>query len=196
MSTRATLIIKDSNTGEKCYLYHHCDGYCLDEDLDEVLEQTIIPKWNVAALKAVILNMDDTYGTHKVDDVGWDSEYVYVIDVADRTLKKYECGLWFKDEHQGETMSIEEEKTQEKYRIGTWAYGETHETSQDNTLVADLEVVALDADEIADLSVNINEIRVAFLRGIAASQKLQITDFLKRILSDEEIKTVFKLMAE
>lgn len=184
MSTKATLIIKDSKTGEKCYLYHHCDGYSLDEELDNLLQYVVDSNWTVPALRSIVINMDEAYGTHPVISVGWDSEYVYVIDAANKTLKKYECGLWFESEHYLETMNIEEEKTQEKYHVGTWAYGE--DGQHFNERVEVLETTLDDA------------MRAGYLKGVAALQKSLIGPSLKRSLglTDEEVQTVFKLMAE
>lgn len=184
MTTRATLIIKDSKTGEKCYLYHHRDGYSLDEELDNLLQYVVDSNWTVTALRSIVINMDEAYGTHKVVSVGWDSEYVYVIDAADKTLKKYECGLWFESEHHGETMNIEEEKTQEKYRVGTWAYGDGAAHFNER-----IEVPETSIDDV---------MRAGYLKGVAALQKSLIGPSLKRSLglTDEEVQTVFKLMAE
>ena len=186
MSTRATVIIKDSNTGEKCYLYHHCDGYQLDGGLTNLLGCVLPSGWTVKNLKEIIIDMDDAYGAHKVDNVGWDSEYVYVIDAAYKTLKKYECGLWFMNEHQEDNMDIEEEKTQEKYRIGQWAwYQDAPEAKPD------------EGAETTPLHVE-NFARINYLRGIAALQKSLTTSSLKRMLNltDEEIEMVFTFMTE
>lgn len=122
MSTRATVLLRQPSTDERAYLYHHCDGYDLDCDLDKVLKNFSDKPWEIKTIAQAIIDFDDAYGRHKVNDIGWDSEYVYVIDLDERTLKKYDCGLWFFDDHKGDQMPIEEEKTQEKYLSRTITY--------------------------------------------------------------------------
>ena len=131
MSTRATVWLKQPSKGESAYLYHHCDGYALDEDLDDVLRNLSKSQWNVEdAINAIVAN-DDAYGRHHVDSIGWDSEYVYVIDLDNRTLKKFDCGLWFAEEHKDDNMTIGQEKTQEKYLERTLKYPEQSEEDKD-----------------------------------------------------------------
>ena len=117
MSTRATVWIKNEDTGEEKFLYHHCDGYSLDDDLADVLLD--IPKqyWTVETIAKEIIDHDEDYGRHRVNEIGWDSEYVYVISIKNRTLTKYECGCWFSGEHKNDGMTIQEEKTQPKYIV-------------------------------------------------------------------------------
>lgn len=117
MSTRATVWIKNENTGEERFLYHHCDGYALDDELADVLLNIPAQQWGVDTIADAIIANDDAYGRHKVDDIGWDSEYVYVISIRSKTLTKYECGCWFQGEHKEDGMSIQEEKTQPKYIV-------------------------------------------------------------------------------
>lgn len=123
MSTRATVWIKDEDTGEDKFLYHHCDGDDLDTELADVLTGLPACDWNIERISRAIVDYDDAYGTHKVDEIGWDSEYVYVISIKKKTLYKYECGLWFAGNHTNDNMSVAEEKTQEKYLIRELEFG-------------------------------------------------------------------------
>ena len=115
MSTRATVWIKSGN--EERFLYHHCDGYMLDEEIDPILKELEPEKWTVDDVAEEILEKYEDYGRHKVDGVGWDSEYVYKIDVDKRTLEKFECGI--NDTDNGDRK---EEKTQGKYLKNTYYY--------------------------------------------------------------------------
>ena len=115
MSTRATVWIK--NGDEERFLYHHCDGYMLDEELDPILKSLPDDKWTVDGIAEAIVNYDEAYGRHHVDGVGWDSEYVYKIDAGERTLEKFGCGI--KDTDNGDRK---DEKTQEKYLEKTYRY--------------------------------------------------------------------------
>lgn len=117
MSTRATVWINNESTGEERFLYHHCDGYMLDEELDPILKRLEPEDWTVDDVAKEILREYEDYGRHKVDGVGWDSEYVYKIDVDKRTLEKFECGI--NDTDNGDRK---EEKTQEKYLEKTYRY--------------------------------------------------------------------------
>lgn len=117
MSTRATVWIKSEKTGDERFLYHHCDGYMLDEELDPILKELEPEEWTVIDVAEEILRKYEDYGRHKVDGVGWDSEYAYKIDVDKRTLEKFECGIY--DTKEGDRK---EEKTQEKYLINTYHY--------------------------------------------------------------------------
>ena len=107
MSTRATVWIKSEN--EERFLYHHCDGYMLDEELDPILKRLEPEEWTVDDVAEEILREYEDYGRHKVDGVGWDSEYVYKIDVDKRTLSKFECGI-----NDTENGDRKDEKTQGK----------------------------------------------------------------------------------
>ena len=117
MSTRATVWINNESTGEERFLYHHCDGYMLDEELDPILKRLEPEDWTVDDVAEEILEKYEDYGRHKVDGVGWDSEYVYKIDVDKGTLEKFECGI--NDTDNGDRK---EEKTQEKYLEKTYRY--------------------------------------------------------------------------
>ena len=128
MSTRATVWIKNEDTGDEKFLYHHCDGYSLDDDLNDVLLGIPAYEWEVENIARAIINYDNAYGRHLVDGVGWDSEYVYVISIKDRTLKKYECGISSSFDY-----DCKGEKTQPKYLIREIGYGMTREIVSENT---------------------------------------------------------------
>lgn len=150
MSTRATVCLKKASAKEEAYLYHHCDGYALDEDLDDVLKNLPNGAWNVKDLVERIIDYDDVYGHHCVTSVGWDSEYVYVIDLDERTLKKYGCGICVKD-----GMSIEEEKTQDKYLERTIKYPTLSEAEEDariNAFVAAIKTIVETTAGVANLN--------------------------------------------
>jgi hypothetical protein len=93
MSTRATVWIRNDKEDESVFLYHHCDGYCLDEDIDPVLKNLPDDAWNVVDIQDAIqaLEFGDTY--RRVDTVGWDSEYVYKISIDERKMYKYDTGI-------------------------------------------------------------------------------------------------------
>ena len=74
-------------------------------------------KWTVDDIAVAIVNYDEAYGRHHVDGIGWDSEYVYKIDVVYKTLEKFDCGI--SDTVIGDRK---EEKTQEKYLVKTYRY--------------------------------------------------------------------------
>lgn len=117
MSTRATVWIKNENTGDERFLYHHCDGYMLDEELDPILKELEPEEWTVTDIAEEIIRKYEAYGRHEVSGVGWDSEYVYKIDVENKTLEKFECGI--NDTDNGDRK---EEKTQKKYLKNTYYY--------------------------------------------------------------------------
>ena len=110
MSTRATVWVLNKETGDERFLYHHWDGYMLDDEIDPILKNLPDDKWNVDDVSKAIIDYDEAYGKHKVDGVGWDSEYVYKIEVSERTMDKFNCGI--SDFCDGDRK---EEKTQEKY---------------------------------------------------------------------------------
>lgn len=115
MSTRATVWLRSEKQNITRYLYHHCDGYMLDEELDPILKGLDDNNWFIPDIMKAITDYDDAY--REKDEVGWDSEYVYKIDVDNHTLTKYECGI--KDTTNGDRC---EEKTQEKYLEKTYEY--------------------------------------------------------------------------
>ena len=117
MSTRATVWILNQENSDERFLYHHCDGYMLDEEIDPILKKLPSDKWNVDDVAQTIINYDEAYGRHHVDGVGWDSEYVYKVNVTNKTLEKFECGI--EDTDNGDRK---EEKTQEKYLEKTYEY--------------------------------------------------------------------------
>lgn len=115
MSTRATVWIKSGD--EERFLYHHCDGYMLDEEIDPILKNLPDDKWTVDDIAEAIVNYDEAYGRHHVDGIGWDSEYAYKIDVVYKTLEKFNCGI--NDTERGDRK---DEKTQEMYLEKTYRY--------------------------------------------------------------------------
>jgi len=117
MSTRATVWILNRENGDECFLYHHCDGYELDYEIDQVLKNLPDDKWTVDDIAEAIVNYDEAYGRHHVDGIGWDSEYAYKIDVVYKTLEKFNCGI--SDTVNGDRK---DEKTQEKYLEKTYRY--------------------------------------------------------------------------
>ena len=117
MSTRATVWILNRENGDERFLYHHCDGYGLDYEIDKVLKNLPDDKWTVDDIAETIVNYDEDYGRHHVDGIGWDSEYAYKIDVVYKTLEKFNCGI--SDTINGDRK---DEKTQEKYLEETYRY--------------------------------------------------------------------------
>jgi hypothetical protein len=115
MSTRATVWIKSGD--EERFLYHHSDGYMLDEELDPILKGLTEEQWTADGVAEAIVREYEDYGKHKVDGVGWDSEYVYKISVDGKTLEKFECGI--EDTERGDRK---DEKTQKKYSVKVYDY--------------------------------------------------------------------------
>ena len=93
MSTRATVWIRNDKEDENVFLYHHCDGYCLDEDIDPALKKLSDDEWNAVDIQDTIQALDfgDTY--KRVNGVGWDSEYVYKISIDERKMYKFDTGI-------------------------------------------------------------------------------------------------------
>lgn len=93
MSTRATVWIRNDKEDVSVFLYHHCDGYGLDEDIGPVLKNLPDDAWNVVDIQDAIqaLEFGDSY--RMVDTVGWDSEYVYKISIDERKMYKYYTGI-------------------------------------------------------------------------------------------------------
>jgi hypothetical protein len=91
----------------------------LDEELDPILKGLEPEEWTVDDIAECILEKYEAYGRHKVDGVGWDSEYVYKIDVDKRTLSKFECGI-----NDTENGDRKEEKTQGKYLVKVCGYAQ------------------------------------------------------------------------
>ena len=178
MSTRATVWIKSEN--EERFLYHHCDGYMLDEELDPILKRLEPEEWTVDDVAEEILREYEDYGRHKVDGVGWDSEYVYKIDVDKRTLAKFECGI--NDTSNGDRK---EEKTQGKYLVKVCGYAQ--ETSVDEGGPSNLTYESSD-----------NQLRNGYLMGLAAFMRNIHEKTLKKDfkLTDYEVDKVFEYMAK
>lgn len=178
MSTRATVWIKGEN--EERFLYHHCDGYMLDEELDPILKRLKPGEWTVDIVAEAIIEEYEAYGRHKVDGVGWDSEYVYKIDVDNKTLEKFECGI--NDTDNGDRK---EEKTQKKYLVNVCDY--MQETLSDG------EGPSNQICESGD-----NQFRNGYLMGLAAFIRNINEKTLKKEfrLTDYEVNKVFEYMAQ
>ena len=121
MSTRATVWIRNDKDDESVFLFHHCDGYCLDEDIDPVLKNLPDDAWNVVDIQDAIqaLEFGDTY--RRVDTVGWDSEYVYKISIDEHKMYKYDTGIGdpYGDEANFESRLTDLERTYE-YQPEKW----------------------------------------------------------------------------
>ena len=180
MSTRATVWIKSESTDEERFLYHHCNGYMLDEELDPILKELGPEEWTVDDVAEEILREYEDYGRHKVDGVGWDSEYVYKIDVDNRTLSKYECGI--NDTDNGDRK---EEKTQGKYLVKVCEYAQ--ETAVNEGGPSNLTCESGD-----------NQLRNGYLMGLAAFMRNIHEKTLKKDfkLTDYEVDKVFEYMAQ
>ena len=178
MSTRATVWIKSEN--EERFLYHHCDGYMLDEELDPILKGLEPEEWTVTDIAEEIIRKYEEYGRHKVDWVGWDSEYVYKIDVDSKTLEKFECGI--NDTDNGDRK---DEKTQKKYLIKVYDY--MQET------LANGEGPSNQIYESGD-----NQFRNGYLMGLAAFMRTIHEKTLRKDfkLTDYEVNKVFEYMAQ
>jgi len=93
MSTRATVWIRNEKEDISVFLYHHCDGYSLDEDIDPVLKNLSDEKWNVVDIRSAIEELEGGDVYKEKDRVGWDSEYVYKISIDERKMYKYDTGI-------------------------------------------------------------------------------------------------------
>ena len=110
MSTRATVWIRSDESDVSRFIYHHCDGYCLDEDIDPALKK--VKDWYVPEVVQAVLDIEDAY--REVNGVGWDSEYVYKIDVDERKMYKYDTGIGSpRDEENFESRLTDLERTYE-----------------------------------------------------------------------------------
>lgn len=182
MSTRATVWIKNESTGEERFLYHHCDGYMLDEELDPILNG-LEPEeeWTVDNIAEFIIEQYEDYGRHKVDGVGWDSEYVYKIDVENKTLEKFDCGI-----NDTENGDRKEEKTQKKYLVKTCRYGLPQDTVNEGC----------PSNIICEA--NDGQFRNGYLMGLAAFMRNIHEKTLKKDfkLTDYEVNKVFEYMAQ
>ena len=179
MSTRATVWIKGEN--EERFLYHHCDGYMLDEELDPILKGLNPELWTVDDIAEFIIEQYEDYGRHKVYGVNWDSEYVYKIDVVNKTLEKFECGI--NDTDSGDRK---EEKTQKKYLIKTYRY----DLPQDTINESGPSNVTCETSD--------NQLRNGYLMGLASFMRNIHEKTLKKDfnLTDYEISKVFEYMAQ
>lgn len=89
MSTRASILVKEGD--EKCYIYHHCDGYPdgVGLDLKEYLEK--ISSWYMEDIVNELIKgkcaNDSTY--EWTSGVHGDESYFYLIDCDNKVLKCY-----------------------------------------------------------------------------------------------------------
>ena len=93
MSTRATVWIRNEAEDISVFLYHHCDGYCLDDDIDPLLQNLPEDAWNIVDIRESIKELEFGNTYREVDTVGWDSEYVYKISIDERKMYKYYTGI-------------------------------------------------------------------------------------------------------
>lgn len=200
MSTRATVWIINEENGYERFLYHHCDGDMLEEEICPILGKLSSVDWTVDSVTKAITDFDDDYreviGGY---GVGWDTEYLYKITTNRMRMEKYECGI-------GDTLAgdCKEEKSKPEYRVETYTYGfpvenyanaipkkEDKETHYEGTQCAG-------PDMEGTPSFSLSPERRGYLMGLA--------DFLRNIhekdlkknfsLSDYEINLVFEYMAQ
>ena len=126
MSTRATVWIINEKSGDECFLYHHCDGYMLDEELDPILKELEPEEWTVDSVTKAITDFDDAYREVSYG-VGWDSEYLYKISVDKMKMEKFECGI--SDTINGDRK---EEKSDQKYLAKEYTYSEQRTKAVNN----------------------------------------------------------------
>ena len=171
MSTRATVWIINEKSGDERFLYHHCDGYMLNEELDPILKELEPEEWAVDTVTKVITGFDDAYREVSYG-VGWDSEYLYKISVDKMKMEKFECGI-------SDTISGDrkEEKSDRKYLVKEYTYSKKYtETASDG----------LDTE------------RRGYLMGLASFLRSMHEKALKSNfnLSDYEVNLVFEYMAQ
>lgn len=89
----------------------------LDEEIDPILRTLPDDKWTVKDVAEAIIDFDDAYGKRNVDSVGWDSEFVYKIEVTERKMEKFDCGITgaIRGDHK-------DEKTRDEYLDKTYRY--------------------------------------------------------------------------
>lgn len=93
MSTRAHVIIKKKGE-EDVYAYHHCDGY--PDGVGEDLKRFIIDEGTAAKPKLTAKLLNEWDDSFEIDDgIHGDEEYIYVIDLDEKTVKGY--GIWGDD---------------------------------------------------------------------------------------------------
>ena len=168
MSTRATVWIRNDEEDISVFLYHHCDGYGLDEDIDPVLKNLPDDAWNVADIQDAIqaLEFGDSY--KRVQTVGWDSEYVYKISVDERKMYKYYTGIGDPhDEANFESRLTELERTYE-YQPEKWEDEPKEELSP---LAAKLKEIVNSYDEDHSMTNEGAEFYASQLRSLNEDKK-------------------------
>ena len=195
MSTRATVWIINEENGYERFLYHHCDGYMLEQEICPILGKLSSVDWTVDSVVKAITDFDDAYREVDADyGVGWDSEYLYKISVDKMKMEKFECGIG--DIRVGD---CKEEKSKPEYRVETYTYGFPVETcTKTMQEKEDKETHCAGPDMEGTPSFSLSPERKGYLMGLA--------DFLRNIhekdlkknfsLSDYEINLVFEYMAQ
>ena len=203
MSTRATVWIINEESGYERFLYHHCDGYMLDEEISPVLGKLSSEEWTVDSITKAITDFDDAY--REIDacyGVGWDSEYLYKIITNKTCMEKYECGIG--DIRLGD---CKEEKSKPEYKVETYSYGfpnyanTTPEKEDKETHYEETHYAGIDIDGTQKFGL-IPEIispeRRGYLMGLADFlRNIHEKDLKKKFsLSDYEVCLVFEYMAQ
>lgn len=102
MSTRASILVKEDD--DKCYVYHHCDGYPsgIGVDMQEYLKT--VKYWTIENIVNDLIKAHRCGTTHniwtgesKIGDDGYewttcihgDEEYFYLIDCDKKELHCY-----------------------------------------------------------------------------------------------------------
>ena len=193
MSTRATVWIINEENGYERFLYHHCDGYMLDEEICPLLEKLSSGDWTVDSVTKAITGFDDAY--REVEYVGWDSEYLYKITTNKMHMEKYDCGI--EDTLVGD---CKEEKSRPEYKVETYTYGfpvETYANTIPTKEDKETHYAGPDTEDAPSL-ISLSPERKGYLRGLAAFlRNIHEKDLRKNFsLSDYEICLVFEYMAQ
>ena len=97
MSTRCHVAIcrnaNEREEGKALHMYHHCDGYPsgVGSELSTILKKCPKP-WTPESVQKFINETDDDYEIVE-HGVGWDNEYVYIIDCEAQKLRGYYKGI-------------------------------------------------------------------------------------------------------
>lgn len=200
MSTRATVWIINEESGDERFLYHHCDGYMLDEEISPLLGKLSSVDWTVDSVTKAITDFDDAYREVDADyGVGWDSEYLYKISVDKMKMEKFECGI--EDTCVGD---CKEEKSKPKYRVETYTYGFPVENcanaipEKDDKETHYEETHYAGPDMKSTPSSTLSPERRGYLMGLAEFlRNIHEKDLKKNFsLSDYEVRLVFEYMAQ
>ena len=199
MSTRATVWIINEENGYERFLYHHCDGYMLDEEICPILEKLSSRDWTVDSVIKAITNFDDAYIELKEYGVGWDTEYLYKIITNKMRMEKYECGIG--DIRVGD---CKEEKSKPEYRVETYTYGFPVENYANTIPKKEDKETHYEGAQCAGPDIegtpnsSLSPERRGYLRGLAAFlRNIHEKDLKKNFsLSDYEVCLVFEYMAQ